>query len=199
MISTSGVAPARADGFWDLRGIVGVGRHPQHMADRLDPEAVPPSFDVGGHLRRAGSSSPAKYRLGSLKIRLARRSSAFSRRSRRSSSRSLVEALGPLAPVGLRLPRIQTQDLAVDPIRRDMRDRPLRLPHLPHRPLQQLRRVLPWSGHDPGFPLTRRCAPGSGASLPGAVHRLPKHRHDLLRGRPLTPTRRRHQTLNSLA
>src|SRR5207342_2290745 len=51
-------------------------RHVQHTADRLDPEDTPPRLDVGGHLRRVGSSSPAKYTLASFRIALARRSSA---------------------------------------------------------------------------------------------------------------------------
>lgn len=51
-----------------------------------------------GHLRRVASSSPAIYTLASFKTRLARRSSATSRRSRTSSSRSLYETTAGRSP-----------------------------------------------------------------------------------------------------
>jgi len=35
-------------------------QHPEHAADRLDPEGVPPLLDVAGHRRRVRSSSCAK-------------------------------------------------------------------------------------------------------------------------------------------
>jgi hypothetical protein len=40
--------------------VVSAHRHLEHAADRLDPEGSPPLLDVGGHLRRVGSSSVAK-------------------------------------------------------------------------------------------------------------------------------------------
>ena len=40
--------------------VEGAHRHPQHTADRLDPEDAPPLLDKAGHRRRVGSSSWAK-------------------------------------------------------------------------------------------------------------------------------------------
>src|SRR5204862_7889608 len=52
--------------------VVGAHRHTQHAADPLDPEDLPPLLYVGGHLRRVGSSSVAKYTEASFKIAFAR-------------------------------------------------------------------------------------------------------------------------------
>jgi hypothetical protein len=60
----------------------------QRGADRLDPEAVPVSVDVG--VRRRPSSSVAKKSDADRRISLARRSSKFSRSSCLSRSRSSV-------------------------------------------------------------------------------------------------------------
>jgi hypothetical protein len=59
-------------------------------ADGLDHEAAPILVDVGARFVRVWSSSPAKKALADFKISLARRSSVFSLRSCRSSSRSSV-------------------------------------------------------------------------------------------------------------
>src|SRR6266545_1261595 len=68
--------------------VVRAHRHADRLADRLDPEGVPSLLHVAAHLRRVGSSSVAKNTDASFKIAFARRSSAFSLRSRFSSSRS---------------------------------------------------------------------------------------------------------------
>ena len=68
--------------------VVRAHRHADRAADRLDPESIPPLLRVAAHLRRVGSSSVAKYTDASFKIAFARFSSAFSFRSRFSSSRS---------------------------------------------------------------------------------------------------------------
>src|SRR5690606_20576768 len=70
--------------------VVGRGRHPDDPEDRLDPEAVTQLVHQHHDRRRVGSSSWAKTALAAFKISLTRRSSAFSRRSRRNSSSSAV-------------------------------------------------------------------------------------------------------------
>jgi len=60
-------------------------RSPQDRADRPDPEPVAMSVDVLDHQRRVGSSREAKKADALDRISFARRSRAFSRRSRLSS------------------------------------------------------------------------------------------------------------------
>src|SRR5438445_3143665 len=79
--------------------VVGGHRHAQGLADRLDPEAATMLVDVAAHLGRSGSSSLAKNTLAAFKISFARRSSKFSLRNRRISSRSCVVSRSPRAPL----------------------------------------------------------------------------------------------------
>ena len=65
-------------------------RDAQRPACRLDPVAIAHLIDERAHDGRFGSSSCAKNTLASFRIVFARRSSKFSRRSRLSSSFSLV-------------------------------------------------------------------------------------------------------------
>jgi hypothetical protein len=70
--------------------VVGGGGDTEDPEDGLDPEAAAKLLHELHHRRRVGSSSEAKKALAALRISLTRLSSAFSRRSRRSSSDSLV-------------------------------------------------------------------------------------------------------------
>src|SRR6266508_4318269 len=79
--------------------LVRAHRHADCPTDRLDPESVPPRLHVAAHLRRVGSSSVAKYTDASFKIAFARFSSAFSLRSRFSSSRSSLVSRSRRPPV----------------------------------------------------------------------------------------------------
>jgi hypothetical protein len=79
--------------------VVGGRRHVQHPADRLDTEAAAVLIDVAAHLVRSASSSVAKNTLADLRISLALRSSKFSARSLRISSRSAVVGRSGRAPL----------------------------------------------------------------------------------------------------
>src|SRR5204863_6138743 len=78
--------------------VVGGRRHVQGLADRLDPEVLALLVDERAHLGRSGSSSFAKNTLAAFKISFARRSSKFSRRSLRTSSRSALVSRSPRRP-----------------------------------------------------------------------------------------------------
>ncbi len=127
-------------------------------ADRLDTPSLPAARCGAGvlvdepHERRGGrSSSAAKKAEAALRISLARRSSAFSRRSRLISADSSLVVARPLTR---RRPRpggthLRTVSGGADPelLRDRVHRRPLRLvvrrylSDHPHRPLPQLRRI----------------------------------------------------------
>ncbi len=79
--------------------VVGGRRHVQGLADGLDAEAATMLVDVAAHFGRSGSSSLAKNTLADFKISFALRSSKFSRRSLRTSSRSWVVRMSPRLPL----------------------------------------------------------------------------------------------------
>jgi len=74
-------------------------RRVQDPADRLDAEAAAMLVDVATHLVRSSSSSLAKNTEADLRISFARRSSKFSARNLRISSRSAVEGRSGRAPL----------------------------------------------------------------------------------------------------
>ena len=97
--------------------------------------------------RRRLSRSPADFR-----ISFARRSSKFSARSLRISSRSTVDGRSGLAPLSARLAHLLAQRLRVHAeIGRDMRDRAIALQRQPHAASHELVGVLLRSGHDEFF------------------------------------------------
>src|SRR5690606_12880132 len=93
---------SQASGRWQasFRGTISArGDEPtncraQHPADGLDPELIPMLVDEADHLVVGRSSSLAKNTLAALRISLARRSSATSRRSRAFSSATSLGSPG---------------------------------------------------------------------------------------------------------
>ena len=83
---------------------VGGRRHPQRVAQGLDPEPFPVFVDEGpDHFKRRSSSAWAKKALATFRISLAR----FSSRTSRSSSLTRASVAGALGATGAAALRIQ--------------------------------------------------------------------------------------------
>ena len=128
----------------DLAAVLG-----EHPADRLDPEAIPVSVDVGDYLGCRRSSSAPKKAAADFRISLARRSSLTSRSSSLILVRSSVVSPGRL-PASISARRTQWRSVSwlILELRRDRLDRlplgrvlVLVVEDHPHCPLFDLGRV----------------------------------------------------------
>jgi hypothetical protein len=138
--------------------VIGGRRDAQGPANRLDPEMTATLVDERGHFGRSGSSSFAKKTDADFKISFARRSSKFSWRNRRISSRSAGRRqIRPLPGVGLVLAQLLAQRLRMDAeVMGDVRDRSLAFKREPDPALDELGRVFLRSGHRSGGSLSAR-------------------------------------------